>query len=109
MLVGTRTDAREKILTDLYPCPCCNRTEGGDAADYLCYEKACSDNSHICERVVTTEQAREMGQQLGCQEYLECSARYRDGTRRVFEQATLVALRKHRRRRSRDPDPCIIL
>ena len=112
MIVGTRADEREAILTGLSPWPCSDTESATSAVDYPCFENEQRDNSHVCAPVVSTMKGREISQRVGAQEYFECSARYRDGTRTVFEQATLVALRKHRRKRkltSSDPDTCTIL
>ena len=99
MLVGTRSDAREERVMAAAGCSC---TAQGNPANCVC-----------CDDVVTVQQGQQMCEEIGALNYMECSARYRDGTRRVFEQATLLALRKHRRRKkltSSDPsDPCIIL
>lgn len=89
MIVGTRSDIREDILA-----------------------AAAADGDSSTGSVVSSEQGRELSQRLGAQGYLECSAKYRDGTRKVFEQGTLSALRKHRKKRkltSNTQDTCIIL
>lgn len=106
MLVGTRSDAREELTTDVHQsrdvCTCTRHFK------CTCSELPRSNTNHI----VTTQQGIEISEEIGALDYMECSARYRDGTRRVFEQATLFALRKHRRKRkltSSDPDNCTIL
>lgn len=58
------------------------------------------DSSHrSCERMVSTEQGKELARSIGAQSFHECSALYREGTRDVFETVAKVALRKSRRRR----------
>ena len=101
MLVGTRSDAREeRIMAAVDECSC---SALGNPANCVCSSET-----------VAMQQGQQVCEEIEALDYLECSARYRDGTRRVFERATLLALRKHRRKKkitSSDPnDPiCLIL
>ncbi len=67
-------------------------------------DDALYENSHIGgeggkEGVVQTISGRRVAETVGAQKFLECSARYRDNTRNVFEMAAKVALQKSRRKR----------
>ena len=62
-------------------------------------------NVDKAEPIIKTEQGRAMAEKIGATNYLECSAKKREGVREVFEAATRAALSK-RGKRSRK---CIIL
>lgn len=46
------------------------------------------------QSAVTHEQGQRMASIIGATQYLECSARTKEGVRAVFEAATLVAIAK---------------
>ena len=47
------------------------------------------------QSAVTEEQGQRMASIIGASQYLECSARTKEGVRAVFEAATLVAIAKN--------------
>ena len=47
------------------------------------------------QSAVTQEQGQRMASIIGASQYLECSARTKEGVRAVFEAATLVAIAKN--------------
>jgi Ras family protein A len=65
------------------------------------------------EKFITTSQGLEAAEAIGAKEFIECSAMYRDGTRKVFETAAKLALRRSPRRKKkhyrRSADTCTIL
>ena len=68
-----------------------------DIRDDALYESSCVQERE--EGVVSTMSGRRVAETVGAQKFLECSARYRDNTRNVFEMAAKVALQKSRRKR----------
>ena len=56
-------------------------------------------SSSTTEKVVSTARGQKVADNIGAHTFLECSARYRDNTRNVFETAAKVALQKSRRKR----------
>ena len=69
-----------------------------DIRDDALYESSCMRGGGK-EGVVSTMSGRQVAENVGAQKFLECSARYRDNTRNVFEMAAKVALQKSRRKR----------
>ena len=74
ILVATKKDIRDQVLYD---------------------EKSTS----AVDAVVSTSRGQKVAKSIGAHTFLECSARYRDNTRNVFETAAKVALQKSRRKR----------
>ena len=70
-----------------------------DIRDDALYENSRMEDSGGKEAVVSTMSGRRIAETVGAQKFLECSARYRDNTRNVFEMAAKVALQKSRRKR----------
>ena len=68
-----------------------------DIRDDALHESSCIGGEK--EDIVSTMRGRETAKTVGAQKFLECSARYRDNTRNVFEMAAKVALQKSRRKR----------
>ena len=61
---------------------------------------------------MSSKRGQKLADKVGCLDYMECSARYRSGTRDVFEMAAYYAVKRHRRkkkRQSRGPEACVIL
>ena len=67
-----------------------------DIRDELLYEQSGSTLER--EGVVPTTRGQRVAKNIGAHTFLECSARYRDNTRSVFETVTKVALQKSRRK-----------
>ena len=78
ILVATKKDIRDDALYES------SHIEGGGGGK---------------EGIVSTISGRRVAETVGAQKFLECSARYRDNTRNVFEMAAKVALQKSRRKR----------
>ena len=98
ILVGTRKDVRDEILDKLESSK--ERAPGDD------------DNSQqtVREKLVSEDTGYEMAKAIGAHHFLECSSRYRDNTRHVFETIAKVALQKRRRRKvQRTGDVCSIM
>ena len=70
-----------------------------DIRDDALYDTSCAGGGVRKEGVVSTMSGRRVAETVGAQKFLECSARYRDNTRNVFEMAAKVALQKSRRKR----------
>ena len=70
-----------------------------DLRDDALYESSGVEGGRGKEGVVSTISGRRVAETVGAQKFLECSARYRDNTRNVFEMAAKVALQKSRRKR----------
>ena len=94
ILVGTKMDKKDEV--DFETSAVSSRPSGGDSL-------------HV-QNIVSTAQGLEASKRLGAQDFLECSALYRNGTRAVFETAAKVALTKHRKKKGQQrAEPCIIL
>ncbi len=96
ILVGTKKDIRDEILGQLEGMSPEERTH-----------KIKSDS----EKFVVESVGYEISEAIGAQCFLECSAKYRDGTRNVFETVAKVAMKKSRRKRKvqRTGDVCGIM
>ena len=70
-----------------------------DIRDDALYESSHVEGRGGKEGVVLTISGKRVAETVGAQKFLECSARYRDNTRNVFEMAAKVALQKSRRKR----------
>jgi len=89
ILVGTRKDVRENSIDQFSSTP-----------------------SQECQqRIVSESLGKEMSERIGAEAFIECSSRYRDGTRLVFETVAKVAMQKSRRKRKaqRTGDICGIM
>ena len=82
--------------------------KGGESSSDVGAKSDCFDNTmaarlraevSFSERYVSADRGKRMAQAVGATGFMECSSLYRDKTRDVFETATMVALRKGRRRR----------
>ena len=63
----------------------------------------------IQQEPVKPEQGREMAQKIQARAYLECSARTKEGVRKVFETATTEALKVRRRPGKKGRRRCILV
>jgi len=95
ILVGTKKDVKENYIHQM---------------ELVSREIECNRGEDLPQSVVTTTQGSERARSIGAHDFVECSARYRDGTREVFETAAKVALQKSRRKRKSQPrtDLCAI-
>ena len=50
------------------------------------------NNEYLQQTIVAYEQGQSLAKDIGALAYIECSAKYRDGTWQVFEQATDIAV-----------------
>lgn len=96
ILVGTKKDVKENYIHQM---------------ELISSDGECDRREDLLQSVVTTAQGSELARSIGAHNFVECSARYRDGTREVFETAAKVALQKSRRKRKSQPrtDLCAIL
>ena len=112
ILVGTKTDVREERVceVELVKNSLKNSTDGNSNSTTTDPHPQTEDT--LTESVVTTRQGQEAARQIGAQDFIECSAMYRDGTRDVFETAAKIALRRSPRRKKkhyRRTETCTIL
>ena len=84
VLVGTKKDIRDEALDQL---------EGTNSEDREKNLKTVSAN------FVSRQVGQDLSESIGAHCFLECSAKYRDGTRDIFETVAKVALQKSRRKR----------
>ena len=103
ILVGTKTDIREEILDQL--------EQMTDEEKTQTFNGTGSNVKSLTGRLVSTEHGYDTAQSIGAHSFHECSARYRDGTRVIFETVAEVALKKSRRKRKvqRTGDICSIM
>ena len=96
ILVGTRKDIRDEIIT---------------SSQERALETDGSSLQAVRERLVSEDAGYEMAKAIGAHYFIECSARYRDGTRQVFETVAKVAMQKSRRKRKvrRTGDVCSLM
>ena len=112
ILVGTKTDVREERVceVELVKNSLKNSTDGNSNSTDTDTHPQTEDP--LRDSVVTTRQGQEAARQMGAQDFIECSAMYRDGTRDVFETAAKIALRRSPRRKKkhyRRTETCTIL
>ena len=108
ILVGTKKDIREKRVCKVEVRHSQKQDDSttNDKSNSLCHDDLLTDNT------VTRRQGLETAEMIGAQDFLECSAMYRDGTRYVFERATKIALRRSPRRKKKHTsraDTCTIM
>ena len=96
ILVGTKKDVREDYAYQLEVLK--QNSINGDTAP-------CED---LLQTVVPTHKGSEVAKDIGAAGFVECSAMYRDGTRKVFETAAKIAL-KTRRRKKMKRDGCSVM
>lgn len=84
ILVETKKDIREKAL---------------DHLDEMSYEDREQNLKAVNEKFVLQHVGHDLSESIGAHSFLECSAKYRDGTRNVFETVAKVALQKSRRKK----------
>ena len=103
ILVGTKKDIREEMLDQLEQMMDEERTKRLHGTG--------NNIKSLKGRLVSTEDGYEMAESIGAYSFHECSARYRDGTRVIFETVAKVALKKSRRKRKvqRTGDICSIM
>lgn len=96
VLVGTKKDIRDEALDQL---------EGTNSEDREKNLKTVSAN------FVSRQVGQDLSESIGAHCFLECSAKYRDGTRDIFETVAKVALQKSRRKRKvqKNSDVCAIM
>ncbi len=98
ILVGTKKDIRDEIL-------------GHDQLEGISPEERIHRIKSESEKFVVERVGYEISEAIGAHCFLECSAKYRDGTRNVFESVAKVAMKKSRRKRKvqRTGDVCGIM
>ena len=109
ILVGTKKDIREDRVCEVelgHSQKKVNDSTIDDKSNSLRHDDLFTDN------IVTRRQGLEIAETIGAQDFLECSAMYRDGTRDVFETAAKIALKRSPRRKKKHTsraDTCTIL
>ena len=106
ILVGTKKDLREEYIYEVE----LSKKHATANNDSGATKNAVPED--VREKFVTTRQGAEVAEQIGAQDFIECSAMYRDGTRDVFETAAKLALKRSPRRKKRHTqraDTCTIL
>ena len=109
ILVGTCVDKRDELYANWCNCSLCQECVLGCDKRWKISK---TTNEYLQQTIVVYEQGKSLAKDIGALAYIECSAKYRDGTRQVFELATDIAVRKHRRKRKhkmRGPEGCTIL
>ena len=104
VLVGNRKDKRDEM--HIKWCHCNEYTYSN------CLSNSTSNPILPIDVVVTYEEGLSVAKTIGALTYIECSAKYRENTRKVFEQSSDIAVRKHRRKRKtnfREHESCVIL
>lgn len=111
MLVGNRRDYRDEVYANWCCCEICQDCHLGCEKGFNTLKKMQADK-FLHSAMLSYDQGCLMAEQVGAVGYEECSAKFRDNTRSVFECATELALKKYRRKRrhtSRGPEACVIL
>ena len=111
MLVGNRRDYRDEVYANWCCCEICQDCYLGCEKGFNTLKKMQADE-FLHSTMLSYDQGCLMAEQVGAVGYEECSAKFRDNTRSVFECATELAMKKHRRKRrqkSRGPEACVIL
>lgn len=106
ILVGTKKDIRDEVCeVELSQKSQINPIKNSSTS---CVDGSISNE----DRFVSTRQGLETAEVIGAQDFIECSAMYREGTRDVFEKAAKIALRRSPRRKKKHchrTDTCTIL
>lgn len=105
VLVGNRVDKRDEIYSNW--CSCNEWTQKG-----FCWHIFQINPTNLQRYIVTSQHGQSVAREIGAHAYMECSAKYRERTREIFEVSTDVALKKYRRKRkhyTRGHESCIIL
>ena len=108
ILVGNKTDIRDDYYANHCHCSVCQECALGCGRGW----DAFGSRQSVLDCSVSSKRGQELAKQAGCLDYMECSAKYRSGTRDVFETAAYYAVKRHkrkRRRQSRGPEACVIL
>ncbi len=111
MLVGTRRDLRDEQYANWCCCEVCQDCHLGCEKGRNTLKRMEADR-FLHSNLLSYDQGCLVAKQVGAVGYEECSAKFRDNTRTVFERATDLSMRNHRRRRKhkmRGPEACIIL
>ena len=111
MLVGNRRDLRDELYANWCCCQVCQECYLGCEKGKNTLKRIEADE-FLNSSLLTTAQGIAIAKRVKAVGYSECSAKFRDNTRQVFEHATELAITRHRRRRKhkmRGPEACIIL
>lgn len=90
LLAETKRDIRDEYEDTKYDLEKDGRTECEE------YKRVCREME---EKVVSRETGSKMAKEIGAHGFYSCSAKYRIGTRSLLQKATIVALKKSRRKR----------
>lgn len=112
MLVGTKRDVRDAAVANWCQCHLCLEDSLGCLKGRATLQRMSSD-AVLSKNIVSHQQGKEVARSMGALAYVECSAKYRDGSRDVFENAAYLAVHRRRRKRKTPPKgsshPCVIL
>lgn len=111
MVVGNRRDCRDEVYANWCSCEICQHCHLGCQKGLNTLRRMDADELLKCT-MLSFDQGYSLAKDSGAVAYQECSAKFRDNTRTVFECATKMALKKHRRKRkhkTRGPEACVIL
>ena len=111
MLVGNRRDLRDEQYANWCCCEVCQDCHLGCEKGRNTLKRMEADK-FLHSTLLSYDQGCLVAQDIGAVAYEECSAKFRDNTRRVFECATEMAMKNYRRKRKhkmRGPEACTIL
>ncbi|CAH8462958.1 unnamed protein product [Schistosoma turkestanicum] len=96
------TDSLDNIIEKWYPevrhfCPNVPIILVGNKQDLRNDERAHHELAKVRQELVKSEEGRLMGDRINAYAYLECSAKTKEGVRKVFETATRAALSTKRK------------
>ena len=77
----------------------------GNKKDLRNDEKTKRELSVMKQEPLKYDEGRAMAEKIGATNYMECSAKTKEGVREVFEAATRAAMNKKKKRKK----PCILL
>ena len=100
ILVGTKKDIREEEKSCEVHLP--RHAHKNNITDkYLNADDFVDSGKLVQDTYVPTRYGLETAEKIGALDFIECSALYRDGTRKVFETAAKIALKRSPRRKKR--------